>query len=92
MGARLTVERRQLGLSLKRHRVREGRSQLEVAAVIGRRDTRISKVEDGSATLSVEELDSVLDYLNVHGSDRDTLLELGAKARKRLRRSLKDAH
>ncbi|MGQ0839143.1 helix-turn-helix domain-containing protein [Actinokineospora sp.] len=92
MGARQTVERRQLGLSLKRHRVSQGRSQHDVADLLGHLDARISKVEDGSATLSVEELDTVLDYLNVHGPERATLLELGAQARKRSRRGAKEAH
>ncbi|RZS43199.1 helix-turn-helix protein [Herbihabitans rhizosphaerae] len=92
MGARQTVERRQLGLSLKRHRVARGRSQADVGKLIGQSDSRISKVEDGSATLSPAQLERVLDYLDVRGGERDTLLELGARARRRQRRSAKESH
>lgn len=87
MGARQTIERRQLGLSLKRHRMRLGRSQQEVGEAVGHLATRISKVEDGSATLNAEELATVLDFLEVHGAERDTLLDLGVTARTRKRRS-----
>ncbi|MFE2753012.1 helix-turn-helix domain-containing protein [Actinosynnema sp. NPDC059335] len=90
MRARQTVERRQLGLSLKRYRGSRGASQAEVAASLGVSDSRISKVEDGTATLSTDQLARVLDFLDVHGAERATALELGARARKRLRRSAKD--
>ncbi|NUT51802.1 MAG: helix-turn-helix transcriptional regulator [Saccharothrix sp.] len=91
MRARQTVERRQLGLSLKRYRNLRSASQAEVAATLGVSDSRISKVEDGTATLSADQLALVLDFLDVHGAERETVLELGLRARKRLRRSAKDA-
>lgn len=90
MGARQTLERRQLGLSLKRYRSLRGISQAEVGAVIGRSDSRISKVEDGVATLGTDELIRVMDLLGVPEVERATVLELGARARKRLRRSAAD--
>lgn len=90
MHARQTVERRQLGLSLKRFRVAKGVSQAELGRVIGQSDSRISKVEDGTGTLSADQLTAALDHLDVHGDDRRTVLELGARARKRLRRGAND--
>ncbi|MDQ2582657.1 helix-turn-helix domain-containing protein [Saccharothrix yanglingensis] len=86
MRARQTLERRQLGLSLKRHRSLKGASQAEVGAAIGRSDSRISKVEDGTATLDADELGRVLDFLDVPADERSTVLELGARARRRLPR------
>lgn len=91
MRARQTVERRQLGLSLKRYRNLKGASQVEAGSAIGRSDSRISMVEDGTATLSTDELDRLLDYFGVPDVERKTVLELGARARKRLRRSAADA-
>ncbi|GAA2663348.1 MULTISPECIES: helix-turn-helix transcriptional regulator [Actinosynnema] len=90
MHARQTVERRQLGLSLKRFRVAKGVSQAELGRVIGQSDSRVSKVEDGTGTLNADQLTAALDHLDVHGDDRKTVLELGARARKRLRRSAND--
>lgn len=90
MRARQTLERRQLGLSLRRYRTLRSASQAEVAAIVGVSDSRISKVEDGTATLTTEQLAQALDFLDVHGAERETVLELGARARKRLRRSAKD--
>ncbi|OKI39033.1 hypothetical protein A6A25_02255 [Saccharothrix sp. CB00851] len=84
------MERRQLGLSLRRYRTLRSASQAEVAAITGVSDSRISKVEDGTATLTTDQLAQALDFLDVHGAERETVLELGARARKRLRRSAKD--
>lgn len=91
MGARQTVERRQLGLSIKRHRLLQARSQAEVGKAIGQSDSRISKVEDGTATLSPDQLKIVLDYLGVHSTERATILEVGVRARKRQRRGAKES-
>ncbi|ANY07554.1 helix-turn-helix domain-containing protein [Pseudonocardia sp. HH130630-07] len=92
MGARQTMERRQLGLALRRHRVLRSMSQAEVGALVEQSDSRISKVEDGTATLSPEQLATVLDHLGVHGTERTTILELGVRARKRQRRGERESH
>ncbi|MCP2164740.1 helix-turn-helix domain-containing protein [Goodfellowiella coeruleoviolacea] len=84
--ARQTVERRQLGLALRRLREQSGRSQLQVGKYIGVSDSRISKVEDGTATLDPTELDKLLDLYAVAREERATVLALGAEARKRQRR------
>lgn len=81
--ARPTVERRQLGLALKGMRERAGKSQLEAGRSIGKDDSRISKIEDGLGTLNVEELEGLLDFYGAQGNKRDTIVVLGAQARKR---------
>lgn len=83
VNARPTVERRQLGLALKRLRENAGKSQLETGQRIGKDDSRISKIEDGFATLSAEDLETLLGFLSVDGDERETIQALGVEARKR---------
>ncbi|WP_418154778.1 helix-turn-helix domain-containing protein [Actinoalloteichus caeruleus] len=83
VNARPTVERRQLGLALKRLREQAGKSQLDAGQHIGKDDSRISKIEDGLATLSADHLDRLLDLYGVTGDDKDTIIAVGAEARKR---------
>lgn len=82
---RSTVERRQLGLTLKKLRERHGLSQYDTARIIGRKQTRISRAENGVGSLSQEELAKLLNFYEVTHDERDTVLSLGAQARKRQR-------
>lgn len=84
--ARPTFERRQLGLTLRRLRDAANKSQQEAADLLGKARSRIVQLEDGTATISQEDLDSLLDCYGVAGAERDTVLELGAQARKRQKR------
>lgn len=84
--ARPTVERRQLGLTLKHCRERAGRSQLDAGRHIGHDDSRISKVEDGVANLAADKLERLVSFYQVTGDERETILALGAEARKRASR------
>lgn len=86
VNARPTVERRQLGLTLKRCRERAGFSQVEAGAHVGHDDSKISKVEDGFATLAGDKLERLINFYNVTGDERETILALGAAARKRASR------
>lgn len=81
--ARQTVERRHLGLALRRLREAAGRSQHDAGSELGVSDSRISKIEDGTATLDHQQLLSLLDLFRVAEGERDTILSLGAEARKR---------
>ncbi|WP_424188930.1 helix-turn-helix domain-containing protein [Actinokineospora sp. G85] len=83
VNARPTVERRQLGLALKRLRERSGLSQLAAGQHIGKDDSRISKIEDGLATPKAEDLVKLLELYGVVGDERETIEALGAVARKR---------
>lgn len=82
---RQTVERRQLGLTLRRLRREAGLSQQEAARAINRHYTRISHLESAKASLSIDELGLLLDRYEVSDADRETVLALGAVARKRQR-------
>ncbi|MEV0676874.1 helix-turn-helix transcriptional regulator [Actinosynnema sp. NPDC050436] len=81
--ARSTVERLQLGLALTRLRTGAHRSQGEAAAAIGRSGGRLSQVENGKGGLGPEELVKLLDFYDVRGPERETVLALGAAARRR---------
>ncbi|MFI9008554.1 helix-turn-helix domain-containing protein [Actinosynnema sp. NPDC053489] len=81
--ARQTIERLQLGLALTRLRNQAKRSQGEAGAAIGRTAGRISQVENGKGGLGVDELTKLLDFYGARGRERETILALGAAARRR---------
>jgi transcriptional regulator with XRE-family HTH domain len=81
--ARQTFERRQLGLALRRLRKQAGKSQQVAADEIGKARSRMAELEDGQTTLTVEELTRLLDFYEVTGDDRRTVLDLGALAKTR---------
>lgn len=83
--ARQTFERRQLGLALRRLRQDKGVSQKAAAEAIGRSRTKVVEVEEGNGTLGIEDLARLLDYYAVSGEERETMLALGARARRRKR-------
>lgn len=82
---RQTVERRQLGLMLKKLREQLDVSQLEAARAIDRKQTRISRVENGVGSLGQDELARLLDFYGVSGDEREVALTLGLQARRRTR-------
>lgn len=77
------MERRQLGLALRRLREQAGLSQAEAAAAISRTHPRISKVEDGLGNLGQPELERLLDVYGAPAAERKTMLALAVEARKR---------
>ncbi|WP_433266690.1 helix-turn-helix domain-containing protein [Actinosynnema sp. CS-041913] len=81
--ARPTIERLQLGLALTRLRSRANKSQGEAAEAIGRSGGRLSQVENGKGGLGPDELLKLLDFYGVRGPERETILALGAAARRR---------
>ncbi|APU12393.1 MULTISPECIES: helix-turn-helix domain-containing protein [Actinoalloteichus] len=83
--AKTTVERRQLGLAVKRLREASGLTQLDLAKLVGKSVNRISQVETGKGSLAIPELSRLLDGLNVDATERTTLLDLGAQTRRRQR-------
>ncbi len=84
--ARPTFERRQLGLTLRRLRDAAGKTQQEAADEIKKVRSRIVQLEDGTATISREDLETLLDYYKVKSRERTTVLKLGTHARKRQKR------
>jgi transcriptional regulator with XRE-family HTH domain len=84
--ARPTFERRQLGLTLRRLRDRAGKPQQAAAVVLEKTRTRIVQLEDGTATISQEDLEKLLNLYDVTGDERETVIELANQARKRQKR------
>jgi hypothetical protein len=84
--ARPTFERRQLGLTLRRLRDRAGKPQQAAAVVLEKTRTRVVQLEDGTATISQEDLEKLLDLYDVTGDERETVIELANQARKRQKR------
>ncbi|MGI8307510.1 helix-turn-helix domain-containing protein [Saccharopolyspora hattusasensis] len=82
---RQTVERRQLGLMLRRLRDRAGKTQQQAARAIGRDTARISQVETAKGSFGADELTALLDFYGVDEAERQTVLELGVQTRKRQR-------
>lgn len=82
---RQTVERRQLGLTLKRLRERAGKTQQDAARALKRDAARISQVETAKGSFSVEELTVLLDFYNADAAERQLVLDLGRQARTRQR-------
>jgi hypothetical protein len=68
---------------LKRLRSESGRKIDDLAASIGKSRGRLINVLDGKGTLSVEELEQLLDLLDAQPKQKRELLALGAEARKR---------
>ena len=90
--ARPTFERRQLGLTLRRLRDQAGKPQQVAADLLKKTRTRIVQLEDGTATISIEELGKLLDCYGVSGDERATVMELGVQARRRQKRRVHVDH
>jgi transcriptional regulator with XRE-family HTH domain len=84
--ARQTFERRQLGLALRRLRIRAGKSQQQAAEALGKSRISIVELEDGRNASQHVDLVKLLDSFGISGQERQTVLELGTLARKRQKR------
>ncbi|OZM72386.1 hypothetical protein CFN78_15485 [Amycolatopsis antarctica] len=85
--ARQTFERRQLGLTMRRLRDAAGKTQSVAAEAIGKARSRVVQLEDGTATASEADLTTLLDLYGVADeTERATVVDLGAQARRRERR------
>lgn len=80
---RQTLERRQLGIALRRLRVDAGRTRQEAADRLGKVRSRIAELEDGKSTVASTDLAALLDYYKVDSDERSTVHALAAEARKR---------
>lgn len=83
--ARQTFERRQLGLALRRLRLAVKVTQQTAGDAIGLSRPRIVELEEGSGTVSTQNLAKLLDLYRVSGDQRETMLALGTRARRRRR-------
>jgi transcriptional regulator with XRE-family HTH domain len=81
-----TVERRQLGRMLHSLRMRTDATQQDAAAVINRKQVRISQIENGRGALKSAELLALLDFYGATEEERATAISLGLETRRRQRR------
>ena len=85
---RPTVQRLQLGATLRRKREAAGQRQEQAAAALDCDTSKISRIEHGRSGLKVAELEKLLDLYQVTGPERQELLDIGKEARQRGRRKL----
>jgi transcriptional regulator with XRE-family HTH domain len=85
---RPTVQRLQLGATLRRKREAAGQLQEQAAAALDCDTSKISRIEHGRSGLKAAELEKLLDLYQVTGPERQELLDVGRDARQRGRRKL----
>ncbi|MFB9902892.1 helix-turn-helix domain-containing protein [Allokutzneria oryzae] len=78
-----TLPRKQLGMLLRDRRKALGMDQDEIATALGKNKKQVIKIESGAARLSETELETILDLLQVHGRQRETIADIGRHARAR---------
>ena len=78
-----TIQRRRLGLALKRARENAGKTQDEAAAVIDAAASKISRLELGQSGLKLTDLNLLLDLYGVSGGEAEPLRELARAGRQR---------
>ncbi|MEU3455983.1 DUF5753 domain-containing protein [Micromonospora sp. NPDC006766] len=78
-----TIQRRRLGLALKRARESAGKTQDEAAAVIDAAASKISRLELGQSGIKLTDLDLLLDLYGIRREDAEPLRELARAGRQR---------
>lgn len=85
---RPTVQRLQLGTTLRRKREIAGLLQEHAAAALDCDTSKISRIENGRSGLKAAELEKLLDLYQVIEPERQELLDVGKESRQRGRRKL----
>ncbi|MFE9654735.1 helix-turn-helix domain-containing protein [Micromonospora sp. NPDC006431] len=78
-----TIQRRRLGLALKRARESAGKTQDEAAVVIDAAASKISRLELGQSGIKLTDLKLLLDLYGVTGEEAEPLRELARAGRQR---------
>lgn len=78
-----TIQRRRLGLALKRAREGAGRTQDEAAGVIDAAASKISRLELGQSGIKLTDLNLLLTFYGVSGEEAESLRELARAGRQR---------
>ncbi|WP_344137108.1 helix-turn-helix transcriptional regulator [Saccharopolyspora halophila] len=81
------VRRVQLGIVLRLLRERAGAKPKEVAPQLGWYVAKVTKLEKGDVTISLPEIDRLIELYGVQGEEAEKVRRLGAEARKRDRPS-----
>jgi transcriptional regulator with XRE-family HTH domain len=78
-----TVQRRRLGIELRRLREQAGQTIDQVAQVLECSDSKVSRIENGQVSASPRDVRDMLEFYGVDPEDRDGLVEFARAARKR---------
>ena len=78
-----TVQRRRLGIELRRLREAAGKTIDEVAHVLECSDSKVSRIETGQVSVSPRDVRDMLEFYGVDDERRDELVEFARTARKK---------
>jgi transcriptional regulator with XRE-family HTH domain len=78
-----TVQRRRLGIELRRLREAAGKTIDEVAQVLECSDSKVSRIENGQVSASPRDVRDMLEFYRVDPRHRDGLVEFARMARQR---------
>ena len=78
-----TIQRRRLGLALKKAREQAGKTQDEAAAMIDGAPSKISRIEAGASGLRTLDLNALIDFYDVPSRDAETMRDLAKAGRQR---------
>ena len=78
-----TVQRRRLGIELRRLREAAGKSLDEVARVLECSDSKVSRIETGQVSASPRDVRDMLEFYGVDDERREELVEFARAARKK---------
>lgn len=78
-----TIQRRRLGIALKRARERAGKTQEDAAERIDAAASKISRLELGQSGIKLTDLSILLDFYGVTGDEAEELKELARAGRQR---------
>lgn len=78
-----TVQRRRLGIELRRLREAAGKTIDEVAQVLECSDSKVSRIENGQVSASPRDVRDMLEFYGLDPDRRDELVEFARSARKK---------
>lgn len=78
-----TVQRRRLGIELRRLREQAGKTIDDVARVLECSDSKVSRIENGQVSASPRDVRDMLELYGVDAEHRDGLVEFARTARKK---------
>jgi transcriptional regulator with XRE-family HTH domain len=78
-----TVQRRRLGIELRRLREAAGKTIDQVAQVLECSDSKVSRIENGQVSASPRDVRDMLEFYGVEAERREELVEFARRARKK---------
>jgi transcriptional regulator with XRE-family HTH domain len=78
-----TVQRRRLGVELRRLREQAGKTIEEVARALECSDSKVSRIETGQVSATPRDVRDMLDLYGVRGDQRDALIQFTRQARQK---------